>query len=1471
MNNKNIENHSQEERADSVQIIQEEIMPLSYAQQRIWFLDQLVPNSSLYNLPLLLNIKGELCIDLWENSLISIINQHEILRTTFKEVNGEICQVISDSINWNMDFKDLSCFNNKEDEVKRLINKKFNKPFDLTKGPLIRATLIQKEKNNYVFLLNMHHIISDGWSLNIIMQKLQQNYLTLKKGKQLKLPHLSIQYADYAVWQHKYLNEKMFEKKITYWKNKLRGIKPLISLPIDHSRPAVQTYRGGIHTINLPVNLMNKLNEISKREGVTLFMTLLTGFKLLLFRYTGQEDIVIGSPVAGRDIPETEELIGCFINTLVFRTNVSGGLTFKQLLNRVNKTSLEAFSNREIPFEKLVEKLQIKRSLSHSPLIQVMFTLQNIQLDYLSMDDIRIEPLDIEFNSTMSKFDLSLTMSESKKGLICTFEYNKDLFEKSTIIQMMKHFENILNEIVNTIEVPINSISLVQKDLMPKNEIYNKCDLSSSANQSFLELFTDQANLFPKQIAISFDNQSITYKDLNENANKFANYLKKYGVGSEEIVGVCVERSINMVICILGILKAGGCFVPIDPSFPKERIRYIIEDSKTSLIITNKQFSEYFAFDNSKIIYLDEESDLIKNESKEASNNLINENQLAYVIYTSGSTGNPKGVMVEHRSLNNFINAVSQAVNFKRNKPIIAVTTISFDIFMLEILLPLTIGQHIILASEKELSDAESLTNLIKKYDVKMMQTTPSRYRLFLQNKSLASSLMNLSEIMVGGEALTKELLEGLRRNSNAQIFNMYGPTETTIWSAIKDVTHSNISIGKPISNTQMYILDSSLQLQPIGVVGDLFISGDGVARGYLNKPELTKQRFFKDHFKNKDLMYKTGDLAKLLPNGEIQFIGREDDQVKVRGYRIELGEIEAAIRKNESIEEIIILTNEDHQEENILIGYYIEKKGSNISSIELKDYVSKFLPNYMVPSYLIKLDFIPITPNGKLNKKALPLPREIEKTFINGYTPPRNNKEKVILHHWKDVLGENKISIYDDFFEIGGHSLSANKLIFKLREEFNIHIPLRILFEYPTIAGMAENIESLNVIGEEELEKHQLEYLLNEVSLDSSIQPTEPFENKDTSYIDNVFLTGATGFLGAFLLRDLLKMSSTKIYCLVRANSTESGFLRIQNALKKYEIWNEKFKDRIIPIVGDLSRPLFGLTEEKFLKLASDISVIYHNGALVNFIYPYDALKKSNVLGTEEILRLACLKKIKPVHFISTIYVFSNSEEGSTKFINEEHMPTPEHLGGSIGYTESKWVAENIIQIARKRGIPVSIYRCGRLTGDLQTGACQKNDLIWRIIAGCIEMKMAPTELGKLNLVPVNYASKSIVKISISEEMGGNFHIYNSESLDFDDVITVIEKEGFKLERKSMKKWLDTINKEKEGSIEALGSFLMDSKSDKGTIIFDSNQTNEILQKISMYLPKVDVYIFKRILGYFIRNNYFTEIPSNENKTINR
>jgi amino acid adenylation domain-containing protein len=1012
--------------------------PLSFAQERLWFLDQLEPDSRAYNQPRLIRLKGELDIDALHKVLDTIVGRHEVLRTTYRPGEENPVQLVGECRPVELPLVDLSTLPSERQETRLqdIAAKVTERRFDLSSDLMLRGALLKLAPKEHVLLLVTHHIASDGWSGGILWQELATLYGAFSKGEPNPLPGLDLQYADYAVWQRQWLHGGVLENQLSYWKHQLSDL-PVLELLTDRPRPAVQSYRGAKQLYLFSRTLSDELQTLSRKEGVTFFMTLLSAFQTLLYRYTGQTDIAVGSPIAGRGRPEIEGLIGFFVNMLVLRSNLSGNPTFRDLLNRVRRTAFDAYEHQDVPFERLVEALHPERDLSRSPLFQVMFAFQNMPRQSRGIPGLKVSAVDVK-NET-AKYDLSLYMWDEPKGLVARLEYNTDLFDGSSMRRMLGHFETLLHGIVKNPEQCISDLPILTAEEDRQLLIQmNETGREFPKNQCVHNLFETQAARSPESIAIVYEHQQLTYRQLNARANQMAHYLRKLGVGPETPVGICMERSVELVVAVLGVLKSGGAYVPLDPSYPRERLAFIEKDAGISVLLTQERLVKDLPESaGTTVVRLDADATAIAQESETDPLIRTEPDNLAYVIYTSGSTGRPKGVEVTHRSLVNFLNSMRERPGLNERDILLAVTTLSFDIAGLEIHLPLCVGAHMVLAAAEVAADGPRLLQLMSECGATVMQATPATWRLLLEAGWRKGGCL---KILCGGEAMSRELADQLLDRASS-VWNMYGPTETTVWSAIDRVepVGHKVSLGRPIDNTQIYILGKYFKPVPIGVAGELCIGGAGLARGYKHRPELVAQQFIPHPFSDAPgaRLYRTGDLARYLVDGSIEFLGRIDHQVKIRGFRIELGEIETVLRRHPAIGQAVVVEKEFCGDKR-LIGYVVATAETLPNAAGLKDCLRKTVPEYMVPSAFIFLDHLPLTPSGKLDRKSLPDPIEWAESVMAAeqYVSPRTAMEQSIAEVWQEVLGVERVSVHDNFFDLGGHSLLSLKAITRIEEK---------------------------------------------------------------------------------------------------------------------------------------------------------------------------------------------------------------------------------------------------------------------------------------------------------------------------------------------------------------------------------------------------------------------------------------------------
>ncbi|MCL6261367.1 amino acid adenylation domain-containing protein [Aquiflexum sp. TKW24L] len=1026
------------------------IIPLSHNQQSLWFIHQL-SGSIQYHVPLIFRISGNIAISSLEKAFKIILNRHKALSTVIREKDGMDCQIVLGIDQWKLDrieVQDSALLKNKITTLIRI-------PFDLTKDYMMRAWLITMAPEQHCLVINMHHIASDGWSSYILRKELWESYHSLVNGIQISLPPLPIQYIDYALWQRSLLRSNAAQTKIDYWKAKLKNVSPL-QLPTDFGRPPIQSNHGNSYRFSIDNSMVSQLRELGHSQQTTLFMTLLAAFKTLLYRYSGQEDICIGTPVAGRESSETENLIGFFVNTLALRSNLRGTMTFTELLKEIRSTALDSFEFQQIPFEMVVESLGQKRDLSRNPVFQVLFVLQNVPKNEVQLEDVLVS--EETYEHFTSKFDMTFELIEVESGIEGIAEYNTDLYRPDTIERFVTHYIHLLKSILENPSLNLDHLNIIpteEKTLLL--ETLNATDAEYPHDKTIVDLFEEQVNKTPDAVALMFKDYKLSYKELNECSNQFAHYLiERYNIQPDDLVGIELERSEWMVIGILAIIKSGAAYVPIDPEFPQERKDFIKEDAKLKIVINQVELEGFRS--------------AIKEGNYPNTNPVtrISPENLMYVIYTSGSTGKPKGCMLEHRGLVNRLAWMQKSYALTEKDCILQKTTFTFDVSVWELIWWSLQGACVSMLEPGGEKQPEKIVSTIEASQVTVLHFVPSMLEAFLEFLSSSteniSKLSSLKQVYTSGEALKAEQVKRFKELlPDVSLMNLYGPTEASIdvsYYACETAEELNIPIGKPIDNTALYLLNPTHHLVPYGTVGEICIGGVGLARGYLNREELTREKFIENPYRPEERLYRTGDLGRWRGDGNLEYLGRLDDQVKIRGYRIELGEIESVLLLHPSVKQAVVMAKENGQGDKRLVGYVICDGTFDKGSVSA--FLRSKLPEYMVPALWVGLEKLPLTHSGKTDRKALP-DVGIGDMVTSGYTEPRNDLEKQIAAIWQRILGLDRIGIHDDFFALGGHSLLAVKVMSALEKEIGSKLTINLIFKYSSISELANAIENIN------------------------------------------------------------------------------------------------------------------------------------------------------------------------------------------------------------------------------------------------------------------------------------------------------------------------------------------------------------------------------------------------------------------------
>jgi amino acid adenylation domain-containing protein len=1046
--------------------------PVSHAQRRLWVIAQMEGGSRAYNMPGSLLLEGEIDVSILQSALDQLVRRHESLRTVFAVIQGEPHQKVHDNFNVRCEVVDLSAAGKPDDEARQLAMQDAARAFDLEKGPLLRVTLARMAHLRHVLLFNMHHIISDDWSMDVLVREFMRIYEAARKGTSADLPELRIQYRDYACWQNEMIHSEKFAGHRGYWHDKLKGEIPVLDLPIDSQRPRLKTYNGNEELFRLDSTLLRDLLNICQQRNISIFMFLVSAVKVLLHRYTGQEDIIVGCPVAGRNHADIESQIGFYINTLALRDTVSAAMTFESLLAEVSQTAISAFEHQEYPFDMLVDELKVARDTSRHPLFDVMVVLQNVGATALSLENVRITPFVNEY--AISKFDLSFTFEEKPDGLMLAIVYNTDLFSAGRIRRMGAQFEELVRNVVKEPGVKVGEVNILPEEERRLVGLeWNRTGSEYPEGSTIIDLFRESARKEPGAVAVVFEGREVTYRELDEVSDRVAGVLRRrYGVKRGDLVGVLMDKSGHVIEVFLGILKAGAGYVPMDPEYPEERIRYIVKDSGIRVVVTEERWKGLVEGVAAVVTGEERGEDAggVEADPVEAGMGLNDPDSVAYVIYTSGSTGKPKGCMVTHRNVVRLMKNRRFCFEFSEKDVWVVAHSFCFDFSVWEMYGALLYGGRVVVVSREDARNSEAFREILRKHRVSVLNQTPAAFYNLMEVERVAG-VHDLGEhlryVIYGGDRLEPTHLQDWVKMyplSKVKLVNMYGITETTVHVTYGPLTESDIfegygrsPVGVPLPETTVYVCDERMNLQPIGVAGEIYVGGTGVSRGYLNRPELTKERFVASPFKDGERLYRSGDVGRWLEDGRLEHLGRNDSQVQIRGFRVELGEVESVLAGHPKVREAVVLMREDMPGDQRLAGYVVWKDGG-VTVDELKAHAKSRLPEYMVPASLTVLERVPLTSNGKVDRKALPKPEHGAGTGRE-HVMPRNELESRIAGVWQEVLGLATISVHDNFFEIGGHSLGIIKVANRLKTILGRDIPVVMLFQYPTVESLASFI----------------------------------------------------------------------------------------------------------------------------------------------------------------------------------------------------------------------------------------------------------------------------------------------------------------------------------------------------------------------------------------------------------------------------
>jgi amino acid adenylation domain-containing protein/thioester reductase-like protein len=1425
--------------------------PLSDNQESLWIVSRLNSSSNAYNVSFAFTIQGDLNLEAFISSFNSLLERHKILKTSIIEENLVNIQKLRTKSTEIIFLEAASSLH----EAQVILQNYETIPIDVTGASLIYLHIIKTPQSEFAVLIKIHHIIFDGWSSNIFFQEWGEIYKSEIDKKPLTLSALPIQYIDYSRW----LKKTQSLKSLDYWKKKLEDCPTLTDLPYDFSRPAVFSQKGKTIHFNINPLLMEKLKHKAQSHGTTLYVLGLSALFVFLYKYTGKSDFCVGSPYANREHPGTDKLIGYFVQMLVLRQKLQSDDTWNAVIEKVAETTNQAFKHSDLSFEKLVEHLNPPRNASFNPFFQIGFSVEKATYLFPSTPELVVNPINIQ--PTSSRFDLYLAILEDQGGYI---EYSSDLFKEETILRWLSHYQLLLENLVENETLPIKNMDILLED--EKRIIlddWNNTATDYPKECSIVDCFEQIARNFPKNKAIKHNGESICYEELQLISNQWARYLKEIGIEKGDFVGLSMDKSIDLICVLLAILKVGGIYVPIDKNYPESRKDFMKKDAQIKILIENKPDLKKF--------------------NKSSLNIHISATDLAYVNYTSGSTGNPKGVLIPHRGVVRLVKEPNW-VNFSPHDKILQTSNISFDATTFEIWGALLNGGCICISPLKDFSPDE-MGNFIFQEKISHVFFTARIFNLMVD--FALDKMVNIKWLCTGGEAISgSHGLKAILALPDTKIVNGYGPTEnttfTTTFQINKDfLIDGSFPIGKPVSNSKTYILDSDLNPVPIGCIGELYTSGDGLATGYLNQKELTQTKFIPNKFDNKNhtKMYRTGDLVKYLADGNIVYVGRIDNQVKIRGFRIELGEIESYFRglKNipglpeARITECVCTVWEEAAGDKQLVAYIEGTKEINEDILRKK--LSADLPAYVHPNYIFLLEKFPVNAVGKIDKKALPNPTELLHKTERGAGPPATSTEEIVANIWSTVLNTSLINRSDYFFHIGGHSIKAAQVAAMASKIFNKTIPSNLLFKEPILKNYCEKIDFLLQNDDAALSKQLTDRDLfwiwrnKEISLDSNLVTENLLPCDSTQYTDPqaIFLTGATGFVGAFTLISLIENTKAKIYCLVKASSESDGRTRIIQTLRKYEL-KENVDDRIVIVLGDLEKDQLGISREQFQYISKNMDSIFHIGAYVNHTLPYKRLKAANVCGTIEVIRIAMTYKLKPLHFASTLAACDCSRE-----IIRENQDINKVKKLFNGYAESKWVGEKILEIAKGRGLPVNIYRLSRVGGSSISGVCATGDFMWRTIQACLQIQLFPQIGLQENVTPVNFVADCLVAISKKPSyINLKLHLIHPKQFSYMKTFEILKSMGYNYEFTSYILWKQKLlseycKQDTSNDLSAIAPLFSELHLDEKTpsSLVDCTNFLHFLDESQIKIPSVDQDLFHRYIRYLQKIGYLHVITA--------
>ncbi|MFF6995503.1 amino acid adenylation domain-containing protein [Streptomyces sp. NPDC008313] len=1444
----------------------------SFGQSGIWLIDQYLPTPQAYNGPFLVRLPFRLDGERLRRAAAGVVRRQEVLRTTYVLRDARLLQVVSD---------DDTAFHygvehyGDDKELDALAKRVANTRLDLAHGPVASVTCALGPGEESAIVCNIHHIASDAASAGIFLRELLDAYDRTGRGLPVEAVPGRPHYADFAHWHRAHLTPERTTRLLHEWADRLAGDLPVLALPSDRPRPAAQEHRGGTVPLRIPSGVTEKLERLAEREGVTLFMALLAVYGTFLSKLTRQERVLVGSPVSLRDDPQTEDLIGYFVNMVVLRQEVTGAMSVREVLGRAREEVTDALRLKWAPFDKVVERLRPDRTGGHTPVVQTMLVLTDpgsAQVTY------RGTPLSIRRDvGHGAKYDLSVVFAREADGLHGILEYDAHLFEEATARSMGERLGRLLARFAEAApDTPVRELGLLAAD--EEREVLAHDDRvdRSARPVPVSELFERQAAATPGAVAVTDAGRAWTYRDLDERAGRLARVLREEGAEAGRRVAIGLPRSVDMVAALLAVVKSGASYVPLDPSHPPERMAYVLDDAEALLVLTDSATGPRLP-SGTRLLEIDKEAERIAAADPAPLGRTRTPDDEIYLIYTSGSTGAPKGVVIRDRTVGNLVAAQHRISPCGATGTTLQYMTLAFDVSVMEILGTLCVGGTLALIPEELQKDLHRLAAFVAERDVTRLYLPYIALQRFAA-LAVAEDLRcdALREVTSVGEALvvSPQIREFFARHPRARLLNMYGPSETHLatWHELSgnpaDWPEAP-PIGRAVDGVRLRVLGPDRELLPPGVTGELYIGGPSLSPGYRGRPEETARRFVADPYGAEgEPVYRTGDLVRWNARGDLEYLGRADDQIKIRGYRVEPGEVEAALDALDGVRDSAVVAVEFGPGDRRLVAA-VTGDGAD-DGVRLRAELAARLPEYLVPAHLVRLDRLPTTPSGKIDRGGLAgrLAREVRDRRADDRSgaaePPRTATERAIAEAWADVLGGGAAGRDDDFFGVGGNSIIATELVYRLRTLFEVDIPLRTLFDNPTVAGMAARIDERRA-GDTTAFAEPAADLRADVTLPDTVRPGDraPVPPEAAT---RFLLTGATGFLGSWLLRELAAVPGRTVTCLVRADDAEAALARLHATASRYGIDGDIAWDRVRAVPGDLTRARMGLSEADHAELAESVEAVHHAAAHINFVLPYASVKPTNVDGVRSVLEFAATGRLKHVHHMSTIAVFAPGREGGT--ITEEAVPDScEGLG--IGYTQSKWVAEGIVRLARERGMPVTVYRIGRISGDSVTGACQTDDFLWRQIKSFIELGSAPpAEELSTDLLPVDFVGRAVLALSRDPSAdGATFHLFHPRGCDFTPVHAAVRDCGYPLDTVPTEEWLTRLEESARrpggNALAAAVPLFREGALELGENTYGNERTTLLLERLGLRHPDIDRESLARMIRWFAAAGELAGRPS--------